>query len=96
VSLLLNPEALLTGEDRLAKLLRRAQQPRSGAELQATLNHIRELLGTLAVERADYGKQTCSFCDRRAEESKRLIAGPHAYICDICIGDAAALISPHC
>jgi ClpX C4-type zinc finger protein len=63
--LLLNPEALLTGEDRLAKLLRRAQQPRSGAELQATLNHIRELLGTPAVQRADYGEQACSFCDRK-------------------------------
>ena len=95
--LLLNPEALLTGEDRLAKLLRRAQQPRSGAELQATLNHIRELLGTPAVQRrADHSELACSFCDRKMEESKRLIAGPHTHICDICIGDASALISLHC
>jgi len=95
--LLLNPEALLTREDPLAKLLRRAQQPRSGAELQATLNHIRELLGAPAVERrADHGELACSFCDRKMEESKRLIAGPYTYICDICIGDAAALISLHC
>ena len=93
----MNPEALLTEEDPLAKLLRRAQQPRSGAELQATLNHIRELLGAPAAQRrAGYSKLVCSFCDRKGEECAKLFAGARSYICDICIGEAASLINLHC
>jgi hypothetical protein len=37
----------------------------------------------------------CSFCDRKQSETKKLIAGPKIYICEICIGDAAALINMH-
>jgi ClpX C4-type zinc finger len=36
----LNSEVLLAGEDHLADLLRQAQQPRSGAELQTTLDRL--------------------------------------------------------
>jgi hypothetical protein len=37
----------------------------------------------------------CSFCDRKHSETKKLIAGPQTYICDVCTGDAAALIKIH-
>jgi hypothetical protein len=28
---------------------------------------------------------TCSFCNRRPAEVKKMIAGPHVYICDECV-----------
>jgi hypothetical protein len=99
--LLLHPEVLLTGEDRLAELLRQAQQPRSGADLQATLDQTRKLLDAPAVRQwAGDAELACSFCDRKKEENRNWIGGSRAgsqtYICDICIGDAAALLSLHC
>lgn|SRR5262245_28429808 len=38
---------------------------------------------------------TCSFCDRNQRETKKLIAGTQTYICEVCTGDAAALIKLH-
>ncbi|MBO0720930.1 MAG: hypothetical protein J2P41_08905 [Blastocatellia bacterium] len=39
---------------------------------------------------------SCSFCDMEKSQVKKLIAGPQSYICDLCVGDAAALLSMHC
>ncbi|MBO0721732.1 MAG: hypothetical protein J2P41_12965 [Blastocatellia bacterium] len=39
---------------------------------------------------------SCSFCDLQESQVKKLIAGPLSYICDLCVGDAAALLSMHC
>jgi ClpX C4-type zinc finger len=39
---------------------------------------------------------SCSFCDLGQGKVKKLIAGPQSHICDLCVGDAAALISMHC
>ena len=33
----------------------------------------------------------CSFCDKPEREDMTMVAGPTAYICDGCIGDAGAL-----
>ena len=35
----------------------------------------------------------CSFCSRKQDEVRKLIAGPHVYICDDCVGDASTTIS---
>jgi ClpX C4-type zinc finger len=43
----------------------------------------------------DHSRLACSFCARNQNEAKKLIAGPQTYICEICIGDAAALIKMH-
>ncbi len=37
----------------------------------------------------------CSFCDKPQSEVAKLIAGPSAYVCDLCVGDAAAILSTH-
>lgn len=34
----------------------------------------------------------CSFCGKRQDQVKRLIAGPHVYICDECIGLCSEII----
>ena len=39
------------------------------------------------------GQLACSFCDALQKEVKKLIAGPTVFICDICVGDAGALMS---
>jgi ATP-dependent Clp protease ATP-binding subunit ClpX len=34
----------------------------------------------------------CSFCSRTSDEVTSIIAGPHAYICDICIQNSVAIL----
>jgi len=43
----------------------------------------------------DISHLACSFYDRNQGETKRLIAGTQTYICEVCTGDAAALIKMH-
>jgi hypothetical protein len=43
----------------------------------------------------DISHLACSFCDRNQSEAHTLIAGPQVHICDICIGDAVALLNMH-
>jgi len=35
----------------------------------------------------------CSFCGKSQKQVKKLIAGPHVYICDQCIGGAHTVIA---
>jgi len=37
---------------------------------------------------------SCSFCGKNQKHVKKLIAGPHAYICDRCIGRAHLVLRP--
>jgi ATP-dependent protease Clp ATPase subunit len=34
----------------------------------------------------------CSFCDKSQREVAKLIAGPTVYVCDVCVGDVAAVL----
>ena len=36
---------------------------------------------------------SCSFCGHNQEQVKKLIAGPHAYICDACVSRAHAVMA---
>jgi ATP-dependent protease Clp ATPase subunit len=36
---------------------------------------------------------SCSFCGQRQKQVEKLIAGPHAYICDACVSRAHAVIA---
>ena len=36
---------------------------------------------------------TCSFCGKSQKQVKKLIAGPHVYICDGCVGHVHAVIA---
>lgn len=36
---------------------------------------------------------TCSFCGKAQKEVKRIIVGPGVYICDLCVGVCATIIS---
>jgi ATP-dependent protease Clp ATPase subunit len=78
-------------------LARNVAIPRTPAELNAFMEQIRKLLDQSETSRqwTNRGELSCSFCDQNKHEVRKLIAGPQTYICDICIGDAAALISMH-
>ncbi|HKQ74071.1 MAG TPA: ClpX C4-type zinc finger protein [Blastocatellia bacterium] len=75
---------------------RNAGAPLSSAELESLFEVMRKLLDqTEPIRKRRDDELSCSFCDRKKDEAVKLIAGPHVYICDVCIGDAAALISIH-
>jgi hypothetical protein len=38
-------------------------------------------------------RMTCSFCGKSAEEVAKLVAGPKAYICDMCVATAMNIMS---
>jgi len=79
-------------------LARNFEAPRTAAEIKAFLEQIRKRADQSETNRQPTGSRelACSFCDRKQDEVRKLIAGPQTYICDACIGDAAALISMHC
>jgi ATP-dependent protease Clp ATPase subunit len=73
--------------------------PQTGTELKAFIDQLHSLLDQSetnrgAPKRGD--ELLCSFCDLWESQVKKLVAGPGTYICDFCVGDAAALISMHC
>ena len=85
-------------EFEITEVLKRSAEPQTGVELAAMLEQVRRLLSESATERPrvrQHDELTCSFCDLRQSETSKLIAGPSTYICDVCVGDAAALISMH-
>jgi ClpX C4-type zinc finger len=79
-------------------LVRGMGMPKTKAELEEFMDQADTLLDQLKIDRHQLRRNrlSCSFCDQNEDEGSKLIAGPLAYICDICIGDAAALISLHC
>jgi ClpX C4-type zinc finger len=74
--------------------------PRTEDELEDFMERVREILDQSETDRprTTVGEQSCSFCDWKQNEPRKLIVGSPSmtYICDICIGDAAALVSLHC
>jgi ClpX C4-type zinc finger len=78
-------------------LARGTRMPQTRAELEAFIEQARKLLDQSETKpRRRDNELSCSFCDRKQAETGRLIAGAQSYICDVCIFDAAALISMHC
>jgi hypothetical protein len=78
-------------------LARNTMSPLTTAEVEDLIEQERKPLDKLDPRpwrRNDV--PSCSFCDRTHHEALKLIAGPSVCICDICVGDAAALISMHC
>jgi hypothetical protein len=76
-------------------LMRNSMTPRTSAELKALIEQARKLLDQPEPARRRGDELSCSFCDRKHHEVVKLIAGPQVCICDVCIFDAAALISMH-
>lgn len=44
------------------------------------------------IERAAAGVRSCSFCQKRQDEVRKLIAGPTQYICDECVKQCAEIL----
>ena len=76
----------------LAQLVRRLAAGERGNRLINTLAKAiaRSADASNVPERS--GFLECSFCDKPQDEAMKLIAGPTAYICDGCVGDAGALL----
>ena len=81
----------------LTELLRYGRKPQTEEELSALMKQVQELMNRSQARANNMGNAelSCSFCDRKQSETSKLIAGPQVYICDRCIGDAAALIRFH-
>jgi ATP-dependent protease Clp ATPase subunit len=80
-------------------LVRNVKMPQARAELKAFIDQLHRLLDQSETNRNSPKKSdelSCSFCDLEQSKVKKLIAGPQSYICDLCVGDAAALLSMHC
>jgi ATP-dependent protease Clp ATPase subunit len=79
-------------------LIRNVKVPQTRAELNAFTDQLRRLLDQTEKNqepRKRSAEPSCSFCDLEQSKVKKLIAGPQTYICESCIGDAAALINMH-
>jgi hypothetical protein len=81
------------------ELIGNVKVPQTEAELKSFIDQLHRLLDQSATNREPRKKSdelSCSFCDLEQSKVKKLIAGPQSYICDLCVGDAAALLSMHC
>ena len=77
-------------------IMRNDVMRRIGVDLEAFMDVIlKHLDQPIPPQPTEITHLACSFCDRSQKETKKLIAGPHVYICEICTGDAAALIKLH-
>jgi len=93
---LMSDDPFELSDSEIEELLQRVEQSRTDAELATQLEQLRGLLGGMSVKPRHKDVLACSFCDRSQHETHKLIAGPSTFICDLCVGDAAALISMHC
>lgn len=77
-------------EERVAELLRQLQElaPDHAATL---LDHVR--LTFKGFRRGSIDVYRCTFCDRERRDVVKLIAGPRAFICDVCVGDATQVVA---
>jgi ClpX C4-type zinc finger len=81
------------------ELIPNVKVPQSRAEMKAFIDQLHRLLDQSETNRNPPKKSdelSCSFCDLGQSKVKKLIAGPQSYICELCVGDAAALLSMHC
>jgi ATP-dependent protease Clp ATPase subunit len=82
----------------LDELIPNVKAPKTRAEMKSFIDQLHRLLDQSETDRDSPKKSDellCSFCDLAQSKVKKLIAGPQSYICDICVGDAAALLSMH-
>lgn len=83
----------------VTELLRNGELSQTRAELRALLEDVRKLLQQSEIQQQQigYDELSCSFCERKQSRTRKLIAGgARAYICDVCISEAAALLIMHC
>jgi hypothetical protein len=84
-------------DEELERLLRRAAESQDvdAGAFQDLVASVRRALDGADTLRPKRGPRPtflqCSFCDRKQHVVRKLVAGPLVYICDGCIGDAAAL-----
>jgi len=76
----------------LAQLVRRLAAGERGNRLINTLAKAIARSADASNVPQRSGFLECSFCDKPQDEAMKLIAGPTAYICDGCVGDAGALL----
>jgi hypothetical protein len=76
----------------LAQLVRRLGAGERGNRLINTLTKAIARSADASNVPQRSGFLECSFCDKPQEEAMKLIAGPTAYNCDGCVGDAGALL----
>jgi ATP-dependent protease Clp ATPase subunit len=92
-------ESVITIDYDLDELIPNVKAPQSKAEMKSFIDQLHRLLDQSETNRDSPKKSDellCSFCDLGESEVKKLIAGPQSYICDLCVGDAAALLNMHC
>jgi hypothetical protein len=83
----------------LDELIPNVKAPQTNAEMKSFIDQLHRLLDQSETNRDSPKKSDellCSFCDLEQSQVKKLTAGPQCYICDLCVGDAAALLSMHC
>jgi hypothetical protein len=64
-------------------------------ELHDALNELRKMQGQPPLpfeSEGESGLEYCSFCGKKKNEVKALIAGPNVYICDECVITAHKLL----
>lgn|SRR5262245_61174512 len=71
--------------------------PRTKEELEGLMAELGKLLNQPATDmpKTEHHSLVCSFCDRKAAEVQKLVAGPQIYICELCVGDALAILNLH-
>jgi hypothetical protein len=75
----------------VAQLVRRLAAGKRGNRLINTLAKAIARSADASNVPQRFGFLECSFCDKPQDEAMKLIAGPTAYICEGCIGDAGDL-----
>jgi ClpX C4-type zinc finger len=92
-------EGVISIDYDLDELIPNVKAPQTRAEMKSFIDQLHRLLDQSEPNRESRKKSdelSCSFCDLEQSKVKKLTAGPQSYICDLCVGDAAALISMHC
>jgi hypothetical protein len=87
------PPAAAKGAERadeeLADLL--AALDPAGGRVEAALSELQRRFG--GRPRRWLADFRCSFCDTDRRDAAKLIAGPRVFICDVCTGEAASVVS---
>ena len=78
-------------EDRLRELLK--QDEGLALEADGTIRRV-QVIKRAGTQREDRSLiLTCSFCRKREDEVRKLIAGPTVYICDECVRRCAGVLA---
>jgi hypothetical protein len=91
-------ESIGAFEFEATEIMRSDNMRRIGVDLDAFIEVLRKHIDQSESDRIiqqPKAQLACSFCNRKETEIKKLIAGPQVLICEVCTGDAAALIKMH-